>query len=110
MERVRCVQAIVMLFERLASRLQRLRWPAQVARHERNLRFGDDASRASHRFFRTKRPRRAFQERLRADEIAELCHRDPPKRERGRIIAQRNTLQCAEWITCRQGTCRRRDQ
>ena len=110
MERVRCVQAIAMLFERLARRLQRLCRPAQVARHKRNLCFGDDAPRASHRLFRTKGTRGTFQQRLRADEIAELCHSDPPKRERGRIVTQGNALERTEWITCREGTRRCRDQ
>ena len=50
------------------------------------------------------------QERLRPDEIAELCHRDASKRERKRIVAQSDTLQCAQWITCREQTRRSRDQ
>jgi hypothetical protein len=50
------------------------------------------------------------QERLRSYEIAELRHRDPSKRERRRIVAQGDPVQCAEGITRRERTCCGRDQ
>ena len=50
------------------------------------------------------------QERLRSNEIAELRHRDASKRERGRVVAQGDPLQCAEGITRRERTRRGRDQ
>jgi hypothetical protein len=50
------------------------------------------------------------QERLRSYEIAKLRHRDPSKRERRRIVAQRDSVQCVEGITRRERTCCGRDQ
>jgi hypothetical protein len=50
------------------------------------------------------------QERLRSYKIAELRHRDPSKRERRRIVAQRDSIRCAEAITRRERTCCGRDQ
>ena len=108
--RVRGVCPVAVLFERRPRRIERLRGPAQVARGERDLGLGDDAPRAGHRFLRTEGARRASQQRLRASEIAELRHRDAAKRERGRIVAQRDPLQCAERIARRERTRRRRDQ
>ena len=90
--------------------VERLRRPAQVARDERDLGLGDDASRAGHRFLRAESARSTPQQSLRANEIAELRHRDAAKRERRRIVAQRDPLQRAERITCRERPRRGGDQ
>ena len=54
--------------------------------------------------------RRASQQRLRPREIAELGHGDAAKRERRRIVAQRDALQRAERIAGRERPGRSRDQ
>ena len=99
-----------MRFERRPRRVERLRRPAQVARDERDLGLGDDAPRAGHGLFRTEGARRTSQESLRANEIAELRHRDASKRERRRVVAQGDPLQRAEGITRRECARRGRDQ
>ena len=86
--RMRGVHPVAMRFERRARGVERLRGPAEVARDERDLGLGDDAPRAGHGLFRTEGARRASQQRLRADEIAELRHRDAAQRERRRVVAQ----------------------
>jgi hypothetical protein len=108
--RMRSVHPVAMRFERDARPVQHRRWPTQIARHQRDLGFSNNASRPRDGLFRTKRACGSSQERLGLDEIAELCHRDAAKRKRWRIVAQRNALERAEWITCRECTCRRRDQ
>ena len=82
----------------------------EIARHERDLGFGDYAARPRHRFSRAERPRRAPQQRLRSRELAELRHRDAAQRERGWIVAQCDALQRAERITRGERARRRRDQ
>ena len=106
--RMRGVHAVAVRFERRARRVERLRRPAQVARGERDLGLGDDASRARHGFFRAEGARGASQQRLRPNEIAELRHRDAAQRERRRVVAQRDPLQRAEGIAGRERTRRRR--
>ena len=101
---------VAVRFERRPRRVERLRRPAQVARDERDLGLGDDAPRAGHGLFRTEGARRTSQERLRSNEIAELRHRDASKRERRRVVAQGDPLQCAERITRRERTRRGGDQ
>ena len=110
MPRMRGVHAVAVRFERRPRRVERLRRPAQVARDERDLGLGDDAPRAGHGLFRTEGARRASQQRLRANEIAELRHRDAAQRERRRVVAQGDPLQCAERITRRERARRGRDQ
>ena len=107
---MRGVDPVAVRLERCPRCLERLGRPTQVARDKRNLGFGNDASRAGDGLFRTERTYRTSQERLRSDEIAELCHRDASKRERRRIIAQGHPLQGAERITRGEGTRRGRDQ
>ena len=75
--RMRGIHPVAVRFERRPRGIERLRGPAQVARDQRDLGLGDDASRAGHRLFRTEGARRASQESFRANEIAELRHRDP---------------------------------
>ena len=82
----------------------------EVARDERDLGLGDDASRAGHRLLRTERARGTSQECLRANEIAELRHRDAAQRERRRIVTQGDPLQGAEGIACRECARRSGDQ
>src|SRR5262249_2265340 len=67
---------------------------------------GDDAPRSGHSLFRAEGACGASQEGLRANEIAELRHRDASERERRRILAQRDPLQRAEGITRCQRTRR----
>src|SRR5216117_2102100 len=108
--RIRGVHPVAVRFERRPRRVERLRWPAQVARDERDLGLGDDAPRASDRLFRTEGTRSTSQERLRSNEIAELRHRDASKRERRRVVAQGDPVQGAEGITRRERTRRGCDQ
>ena len=96
--------------ERRPRRVERLPRPAQFARDQRDLRLGDDASRAGDGLCRTERPRRASQQRLRSREIAELRHRDAAQRKRRRIVAQRDPLECAERIAGGERARRGRDQ
>src|SRR5262245_28670971 len=104
------VDAVAMRLERRPRRLEHLRRPAQVAREERYLGLGDDAPCAGQRLFRTEGTRGLPQQGLRAWEIAELRHRDAPKRERWCVVAERDPLQCAEGIADRERTSCSRDQ
>ena len=108
--RMRGVHAVAVRFERRPRRVERLRRPAQVARDQRDLGLGDDTPGAGHRFFRTEGARRASQQSLRANEIAELRHRDASQRERRRVVTQGDPLQCAEGITRCECARRGRDQ
>src|SRR5262249_40380481 len=88
----------------------RLRRPCQVARDERDLGLGDDTPRAGDGLLRTEGARRSSHESLRANEIAKLRHRDAAKRERRRVVAQGDPIQCAQGITRGERTRRGRDQ
>ena len=110
MARVRGVRPVAVLFEGRSRCVERHGGPAQVPRSERDLGLGDDAPGAGHGRFRTKGACRTSHESLRSTEIAELCHRDPEKRKRECVVAQGDTVQCAEGITRRQCTRRPRDQ
>ena len=59
--RVRGVREVAVRLERLPRGVERVRRPAQIARGERDLRFGDDAARASHRLLRAEGASRAPQ-------------------------------------------------
>ena len=107
---MRGVDEIAMRFQRRARRGERVWRPAEVARGERDLGLGDDAPGARHCLFGTEGTRGTPQERFRANEIAELRHGDPSKRERWRIVAQGHALQRAEGITGGQRMGRSRDQ
>src|SRR3954452_7932472 len=54
--------------------------------------------------------RRAPQEGLRPNEVAEARHRDASECQRRRVVAQGDPVQRAERITCRERTRRGRDQ
>ena len=103
MPRVRRVRPVAVPLERRPCRIERLRGPAQVARHECNLGLGNDAPRPGHRFFRAEAPRRSPQQGLRPNEIAELSHRDAAQRQSRRVVAQRDPLQCAEGVARCEG-------
>lgn len=103
------IQPVAMLFQNLPRRIQRFCRPAQVARSECNFGLGNHTSRAGHGFFRTERPCGTSQKRLRSREIPELRHRDAAKRQRRRILTQRNSFQCAERIARRERASRCRD-
>ena len=108
--RMRGIYAVAVRFERRPRCVERLRRPAQVARDECDLGLGDDTPRAGHGLFRTEGARRTSQESLCSNEIAELRHRDASQRERRRVVAQGDPLQCAEGITCRECARRSGDQ
>ena len=97
--RMRGIYPVAVRVERRPCRVERFHRKAQVARDKRDLGLGDDAARAGHRLFRTEGARRASQESLCSNEIAELRHRDAAKREGRGVVAQGNPLQCAEGIT-----------
>ena len=88
--RMRGIYPVAVRCEGRPRRVERLHRKAQVARDERDLGLGDDAPRAGHRLFRTERARRASQESLCSNEIAELRHRDAAKRE-GRASSRKAT-------------------
>jgi hypothetical protein len=90
--------------------VKHLRRPAQVARDKRDLGLGDHTPRPGHGLFRTEGAARSSQENLRSNEIAEPSHRDASKRERRRVLAQGDPVQCAQGITRRERARRRRDQ
>src|SRR3954454_23363963 len=102
---MRRVQLVPMFFERHPCCIERLRRPAQVARGKRDLGFSNDAPRSCHGFFWAEGACRSSQELLCSCEIAELRHCYAPKCECGRIVAQRDSLQCAERITRGEGPC-----
>jgi hypothetical protein len=104
------IQRVTMPFERCPRSLERFGRQSQVAQGECDLGLGDYAPRAGYGFFRTEGARSAPQQFLRSRELAELRHRDSPKRERWRIVAQRNSLQCTERITRCERPCCSRDQ
>src|SRR6185437_3356373 len=106
--RVRGVRAIPMLAKRHSRGIECLRRPSQVTRRECDLGFRDNASRARHGLFRTKRTRRTPHEGLRASEIAQLRQRDTTKRKRRCVVAQRDAIQRAERVTSCQRTRRGR--
>jgi hypothetical protein len=103
--RVCSVHPLAVLFERRPRSVEHLCRPPEIARDKRDLGFSHDAPRACHGFFRTEGPSRSPQKLLRPFEIAELRHCDASQRERGRIVAQCNSPQCAERITCAKGPC-----
>ena len=108
--RMRGIDAVAMRFERRPRGIERLRRPGEVARGERNFGLGDQATRAGHGLLRTEGARRAAQQRLRPNQVAELRHRDAAQRERGGVVAERDPVQRTERITRRECTRRRRDQ
>jgi hypothetical protein len=107
--RVRRVHEVAAARERGPRRLERSWRPAQVARDERDLRLGHHAPRAGHGVAWAERARRAPEERPRALEVAELRYCDPPQRERGRVVAQRDPVQRAERIALGERAGRGRD-
>ena len=108
--RMRGIEAVAVRFERRPRCVERLRRPAQIARDQCDLGLGDDASCAGHGLFRTEGTRRTSQQSFGSCEIAELRHRDAAQRQRRRVVAQRDPLQCAKRITRRQRARRGGDQ
>src|ERR1700733_10510241 len=84
--RMRRVDAIAVRFKSGPSRAERLRRPGQVARGKRDLGFSDDAPGACDGFFRPEGARRLAKEFLRSYKLSQLCHRDPAKSKRRRIV------------------------
>ena len=108
--RMRGVEPVAVRFEGRARRIERLHRPAQIARGERDLGLGDHAPRAGDSLSRTEGASGTSQESLGPDQIAQLRHRDAAKRQRGRIVAQGDSLQGAEGIARGQRARRGRDQ
>ena len=104
------VHPIAVRLQRCACGIERLRGAAQVARGERDLRLGNDAPRACDNLPRTEGTRGTTQQNFRSSKIAKLRHCNPAKRKRRRIVSQRNTLQRAKRITCRERPRRCCDQ
>jgi hypothetical protein len=107
--RIGGVEPVAVFFESRSRCAELFRGPSQITRGERDLGLGDDAPSAGHGFFRAERTRGLPQENLRSYKIAELGHRNAAKRERSRVVAQRNSLQCAKRITRRKCPCCVRD-
>ena len=95
------IHPVAVGLERGPRRLQRLRGPAQIARDERDLGLGDDTPRPGHGLFRAEGARRASQESLRSNEVAELRHRDAAQCQGGGVVAQGYPIQRTEGITRR---------
>ena len=107
---MRGVRAVAVLFERHLRGLERLDRPIEIARDERDLGLGNDASRTGDGLARTEGARRAPQQRLGAGEIAELRHRDAAQRQRRRIVAQGDVVQRAKGIARCEARGRRCNQ
>ena len=107
--RVRRVDPVAVRLERSAGCVERLRGPREVARHERDLRLGDDASRTRDRLLRPEGALGASHEVLRARKVAQLRHRDAAQRERRRVVAQRYAIERAERVAGGERARRRRD-
>ena len=73
MARMCCVQAIAVLFQRQARAGERLRWPAQIARDQREFALRHDAARPRHRFARAPNPRAAARNSSFAREKSPSC-------------------------------------
>ena len=74
--RVRGITMIAVVLERRTRGVERPAGPAELARGERDLGFGHDASGARNRIGCTECVRGAPEERPRSLEVAELRHRD----------------------------------
>ncbi len=107
---MRGVRPIAMRLKRPARRAERLHGRTQIARDERYLRLGNDASCTGHRLIWAEGTRGVPQQFLRARQVAKLRHRDAAQRKRGRIVAQRNPLQRRQRIARRERAGRSRDQ
>src|SRR5438270_13893022 len=99
------VDVVAVLFECRPRSIEHLCRPSEIARDKRDLGFSHDAPGACHGFFRTEGASRSPQKFLPPCEIAELRHCDASKCECGRIVAQCDSLQCAERITRGEGPC-----
>jgi len=84
---MRGIDVVATPFERLPRRSQWSQRPAEVARDERDLGFGDHAARASYRLLGAEGPCRPPQQLSGATEVAELSHRDPAQGQCRRIVA-----------------------
>src|SRR5579859_673124 len=110
MPRMGGVQPVAVRVECRSRGVKRLRRPAEVAGDERDLGLGDDAAGAGHGLPRTEGAGRPAQQGFRANEIAELRHRDAAKGKCRCVVAQGDPVQCAERITGRERASRRSDQ
>jgi len=97
---VKSVVVIAQGAERAPRLVERVRRPSEVARGERHLGFGRDASCTLHARSRAEQTRRASQEHLGLRELAELSHGDPAQGERGRVVPKRDALERAQRVAC----------
>ncbi len=100
--RVRRIHAVAMRFERRPRALERRGRPGELARDQRDLGLGDHAARARQRLLWAERPRGSSQQCFRSLKIAELRHHDASQRQRRRVVAQGDALQCAEKVARRE--------
>ena len=108
--RMRGIHAIAVGFERLSRGGERLDGPAEIARHEGDLRLRDDTARSGNRLPGGEPARGGPQERFRPREIAELRHGNAAQRERGGVVSERDARQRAQRISGRERSSSRSDQ
>ncbi len=104
------IRALAVCGQSRARAVQRRGRPVQIARRERDFRFGHDAARAGARRAQAKRTRGPAHQRAGACQIAELGHRDAAQGQRRRVVAQGDAPQRAERVTGGQRLRRGRDQ
>ncbi|MGN6193191.1 MAG: hypothetical protein ACTHM4_13755 [Rhodanobacteraceae bacterium] len=108
--RMRGVDAITTSFEHCLRSIERLGRPGEIARHQRDLRFGHHTSRPCDVVPGAEGLHRLLEKLLGASEIAKLRHRDAAQRQCGRVVAQGDPLQGTERIAGREGLRRGGDQ
>ncbi len=107
---MRGIDAVAVRGQRSSCRSERLCWPAQVARDQRDFCLGDDAPCAGHDLLGTEGPCRTSQQRLRAGKVVQLRHGDASKRKRRCVVAQGDPLQRGQRISSSEGPRRSIDQ
>jgi hypothetical protein len=99
-----------MCVEHVGGGFERYGVVAQVARRQGDLGFGDPAARTRDGLRGSEASRRAPNKGPTAGEVSQLGHRDAPKREGRRIVAQGHALQRAERVSAREGATGGGDQ
>ena len=108
--RMRGIDAIAMLRQRCSRCFQCLHRPAQIARNQRDFRFGDDAARTGDGFLGAEPTCCPAQQVLGKDEIAQLRHGDTAQCESGGVFAQGHAFERAQRIAHGEGSRRGGDQ
>ena len=107
---VKSVVVIAQGPERAAGFVERVRRPLQIARRERHLGFGRDASCALNALSRAERARRTPQQHPGLRKLTELSHGDPAQSERGRVVSKRDPLERTQGVAGLECPRCRRDQ